>query len=66
MRQLLDEGLTGLQDLVPSALASTRSLALPVAVEADSDHTAVLNGVLTLTLPKTEKVRPQTIRVTPA
>ena len=46
--------------------AFTRSLALPVGVEADSAHTVFRDDVLTLTLPKTEKVRPNTIRVTPA
>lgn len=48
------------------ASAYTRSLALPVAVEADSAQAAFHDGVLTLTLPKDEKIRPKTIRVTTA
>lgn len=46
------------------ASALTRSLTLPVAVEADSAQAVFGDGVLTLTLPKTEKVWPKTIRVT--
>ena len=45
--------------------AFTYSLALPVTVEADSAHPVFRDGVLTLTLPKTEKVGPKTMRVTP-
>ncbi len=44
----------------------TRSLTLPLAVEVDSAQAAFHDGVLTLTLPKDEKVRPKTIRVTTA
>jgi HSP20 family protein len=48
------------------ASAYTRSLTLPIAVEADGTQAIFRDGVLTLTLPKTEKVRPKTIRVTTA
>jgi HSP20 family protein len=48
------------------ASAFNRSLTVPVAVEADYAQGVFRDGVLTLTLPKTEKVRPQTIKVTAA
>ena len=48
------------------ASAFTRSLALPVTVEADHAQAVFRDGVLTLTLPKTEKVRPKIIKVTTA
>ncbi len=44
----------------------SRSLTLPLAVEADAAQAAFHDGVLTLTLPKAEKFRPKTIRVTTA
>lgn len=40
-----------------------RSLSLPLAVLADQAHARFKNGVLTLTLPKAESVRPRVIRV---
>ncbi len=48
------------------ASAYTRSLTLPVAVDADQAQAVFRDGVLTLTLPKSEKVRPKTIKVTTA
>ena len=41
-----------------------RSLGLPMPVEAENADARFKNGVLTLTLPKSESVRPRTIRVT--
>lgn len=46
------------------ATAYLRSLTLPVAVLPDRAEARFKNGVLTLTLPKTESVRPRTIKVT--
>lgn len=46
------------------ATAYLRSLTLPVAVQPDRAEARFKNGVLTLTLPKTESVRPRTIKVT--
>lgn len=40
-----------------------RSLPLPVAVEASKAQAVFRDGVLSLTLPKSEKVRPTTIKV---
>lgn len=40
-----------------------RSVSLPVEVNADAADAQFENGVLTLTLPKSDKVRPRTIRV---
>lgn len=40
-----------------------RTLTLPVEVDADAADAKLDNGVLTLTLPKAEKVRPRTIRI---
>lgn len=48
------------------ASAYTRALALPVAVDANNAQAVFRDGVLTLTLPKSEKVRPTTIKVTAA
>ncbi len=48
------------------ASAYTRSLTLPLAVDADQAPAIFRDGVLTLTLPKSEKVRPKTIKVTTA
>jgi HSP20 family protein len=42
-----------------------RSLTLPMAVEADRADARFKNGVLTLTLPKSESVRPRVIKVMP-
>src|SRR3989304_9079254 len=41
----------------------TRSITLPVAVEANKAQAVFRDGVLSLTLPKSEKVRPKTIKV---
>ena len=41
-----------------------RSLTLPVEVEPERAEAKFANGVLTLTLPKSEAIRPKTIRVT--
>ena len=42
----------------------TRSIPLPAAIEAKEAQAVVRDGVLALTLPKSEKVRPKTIKVT--
>lgn len=42
----------------------TRSVTLPVGVEAGKAQASFRDGVLSLALPKSEKVRPTTIRVT--
>lgn len=42
----------------------TRTLRLPVAIEADSVEAKIADGVLTLTLPKAESARPKKIQVT--
>lgn len=41
-----------------------RQIALPMGVEADKARATYENGVLELTLPKVEKVKPKTIKVT--
>ena len=41
----------------------TRSLVLPMEVQADHAEAKFNDGVLTLTLPKSESVRPKTIKV---
>jgi HSP20 family protein len=43
--------------------AFTRSFALPTAVKAESATAAFKDGLLTLTLPKTEEVRPRHVKV---
>ncbi len=43
----------------------TRSVSLPVAVDAEHGEAKFQNGVLTLNLPKAEAVRPKTIKVVP-
>ena len=43
----------------------TRSVSLPVTVDAEHGEAKFQNGVLTLTLPKAEAVRPKTINVVP-
>jgi HSP20 family protein len=48
------------------ATTFSRSLILPMDVEADHAEAIFSDGVLTLTLPKSESVRPKTIRVTSA
>jgi HSP20 family protein len=42
----------------------TRSIPLPAAIEAKEAQAVFRDGVLSLTLPKSEKVRPKTIKVT--
>lgn len=42
----------------------TRLIPLPVAIEAGKAQAVFRDGVLSLTLPKSEKVRPKTIKVT--
>lgn len=42
----------------------SRSVTLPVAVEAGKAQAIFHDGVISLTLPKSEKVRPKTIKVT--
>lgn len=46
------------------ASAYTRSITLPVTVEADQAQAVFRDGILSLTFPKNEKVRPKTIKVT--
>ena len=41
----------------------TRSIPLPGAIEANEAQAVFRDGVLSLTLPKSEKVRPKTIKV---
>ncbi|HKJ39907.1 MAG TPA: Hsp20/alpha crystallin family protein [Anaerolineales bacterium] len=41
----------------------TRTLRLPVAIEADSVEAKITNGVLTLTLPKAESSKPKRISI---
>ena len=48
------------------ATAFSRSLVLPMDVNADQAEAKFQDGVLTLTLPKSEGVRPKTIKVTSA
>ena len=43
--------------------AFSRSLAIPVQIEADEAEAAFENGILTLTLPKAEEIKPKTIQV---
>ena len=42
----------------------TRSLTLPLPVEADHAEAHLRDGVLTLILPKSERVLPKTIKIT--
>ncbi|MDP2660311.1 MAG: Hsp20/alpha crystallin family protein [Dehalococcoidia bacterium] len=41
----------------------TRSLTIPVTVQADKAEAKFEHGIVTLTLPKAEEVRPRTIKV---
>ncbi len=41
----------------------TRTLRLPVAIDADSVEAKIAEGILTLTLPKAESARPKKIQV---
>lgn len=45
------------------ASSFTRSITLPMPVDSDRAEARFANGVLTLTLPKSEAVRPRTIKV---
>lgn len=45
------------------ASAYTRSITLPVAIDDKKAQAIFRDGVLSLTLPKSEKVRPKTIKV---
>ncbi len=45
------------------ATSFVRSITLPMPVESDRSEASFKNGVLTLTLPKTESVRPRVIKV---
>lgn len=45
------------------AASFTRSLSLPIAVDAEHGEARFKDGVLTLTLPKTEAVRPKNIKI---
>lgn len=42
----------------------SRSMALPVEVQSDKVEATFEHGVLTLTMPKAERMRPKTIRIT--
>jgi HSP20 family protein len=46
------------------ATSFVRSLSLPISVESERAEARFKHGVLTLTLPKSENVRPKVIRVT--
>jgi HSP20 family protein len=46
------------------ASAFVRTLSLPLSIEAEQADARFKNGVLTLTLPKSESIRPRVIRVT--
>jgi HSP20 family protein len=54
MRPLLQERRIG---------AFTRTFTLPVPVEADKVQAELSNGVLSLTLPKSEAIKPRKIQV---
>jgi HSP20 family protein len=43
--------------------AFSRSLAIPVAIKADEAEAEFEDGILTLTLPKAEEVKPKAIKV---
>jgi HSP20 family protein len=58
----LPEGATWLRQERPSGKFS-RTLALPVLVDADKAATQYENGVLTVTLPKSEAAKPRKIAV---
>jgi len=60
------EDLNGLRPLVRErpAGAFTRSFSLPVPVDADRVQAELTNGVLRLTLPKSDAVRPHRIQIT--
>jgi HSP20 family protein len=45
------------------AASFSRSVALPIAVDSEQGRAALKDGVLTLTLPKAETVRPKNIRI---
>lgn len=43
----------------------SRSMTIPVAIQAEKAEAGFENGVLTLTLPKAEEIKPKQIKVTP-
>lgn len=57
-----DEGGSYLVHELPSG-SFTRTLRLPVPVDADHVEADVTNGVLTLRLPKAESARPKQIKI---
>ena len=57
----LDENQYLMQELPHGSF--TRTLRLPVAIEADSVEAKINNGVLTLTLPKAESAKPKRISI---
>ncbi len=48
------------------ATTFSRSIHLPMALEMENAEAKIDNGVLTLRIPKSEKIRPKTIKVTTA
>jgi HSP20 family protein len=44
----------------------SRTVALPIGLEADKAEATFDNGVLTLRIPKAEQVKPRQIRITPS
>ncbi len=48
------------------ATTFSRSIHLPMALEMENAEAQIENGVLTLRIPKSEKIRPKTIKVTTA
>jgi HSP20 family protein len=57
------EGESLVQEIRRGTVA--RALALPTGLEADKASATFENGVLTLTIPKAESVKPRQIRITP-
>ena len=57
----LDEEQYLMQELPHGSF--TRTLRLPVPIEADSVEANITNGVLTLTLPKAESAKPKRISI---
>jgi len=45
--------------------STTRAIQIPVAVQGDKAEATFENGILVLTLPKAEEVKPKQIKVTP-
>ncbi|HSO12307.1 MAG TPA: Hsp20/alpha crystallin family protein [Anaerolineales bacterium] len=57
----LDENQYLMQELPHGSF--TRTLRLPAAIDADSVDAKIADGVLTLTLPKTESAKPKKIQI---